>query len=329
MRALPSFALALLAACGSDAVSRNDAGRPAAASVVESSALRPLPTVLDLDPRRVALGRSLFHDTRLSADDTISCASCHDLAHGGVDGFRTSIGIDGAVGPINAPTVFNSGLNFRQFWDGRAETLEAQVDGPTHAPAEMGSSWPEILGKLARDDDYPGRFGAIYADGITAANVRDAIATFERSLVTPNAPFDRFLRGDSSAMSEPARDGYRMFVEYGCASCHQGANVGGNMFQRFGVMGDYFADRGGETDVDLGRYRVTHDERDRHVFRVPSLRNVARTAPYFHDGTADTLPDAVRVMALYQLGRELDDSEIAALVAFLESLTGELDGRPL
>jgi cytochrome c peroxidase len=296
---------------------------------LDSSAIQPIPQTVDLDARRVALGDQLFHERRLSADDTLSCSSCHDLHTGGVDGLRSSIGIRGQVGPINAPTVFNSGLHFRQFWDGRALTLEDQVNGPTHAPGEMGSSWEQILGKLGADPDYVASFAAIYPDGITAANVRDAIATFERSLITPDSAFDRYLRGEASALSEDARRGYRMFTEYGCASCHQGVGMGGNMFQRFGVMGDYFADRGNVTDTDMGRFNVTHRDEDRHVFRVPSLRNIARTAPYFHDGSAPDLARAVRTMAHYQLGRELDDGEVVALVAFLESLTGRYRGAPL
>jgi cytochrome c peroxidase len=181
-----------------------------------------------------------------------------------------------------------------------------------------------IVAAVASDPAYVRDFAADYPDGITPDNVRNAIATFERSLVTVDAPFDRWQRGEAAAIGAEARAGYAMFLDYGCASCHQGVGIGGNMYQRLGIMGDYFADRGSETTVDQGRYDVTHLEEDRHVFRVPSLRNVAATAPYFHDGSAGDLSSAVRTMGHYQLGRDLDPSEIEALVAFLESLTGVL-----
>jgi cytochrome c peroxidase len=299
-----------------------------AAETSDTSIVRPLPPAPPVDPRRAALGRKLFSDRRLSGDGTLSCASCHALDAGGADGRRRSVGVGGAVGLVNAPTVFNAAFNFRQFWDGRAATLEEQADGPITSPREMGGVWAEILAALARDDEVARGFSAAYPSGLSAANVRDAIATFEHTLVTPNSPFDRYLRGERGALGEQAERGYRLFVEYGCVSCHQGAGLGGNMYQRLGVMGDYFADRGGVTEADYGRYNATGREEDRFVFKVPSLRNVALTAPYFHDGAATTLDEAVRVMARYQLARSLDDGEAAALVAFLGSLTGERVGAP-
>lgn len=288
--------------------------------------VEPLPTDKPWDTRKVALGKRLFHDKQLSHDNTIACASCHSLDKGGTDNLPHSIGIGGAVGGINAPTVLNCGLNFKQFWNGRADTLEDQVNGPTHHPKEMGSNWKEILGKLQSDPTYPAEFSALYPDGIQAQNVRDAIATFERSLITVNSPFDRYLRGDKFALSDDARIGYRLFKTYGCASCHQGANIGGNMYQHMGVMKDYFAKRGELTDADYGRYMVTHKESDRFIFRVPSLRNIAKTTPYFHNGSASSLPEAIEVMAKYQLGRYIEPHEVKQLTAFLESLTGEVEG---
>lgn len=289
-----------------------------------SEPVTPLPEAIPLDARRVALGRRLFHDVRLSHDDTIACASCHALDKGGTDQAARSTGIGGAKGGINSPSVLNSGLNFVQFWNGRAETLEDQVEGPTHHPKEMGSNWKEIQGKLRADEGYVREFAAVYPDGIQPAHIKDAIATFERSLVTPHSRFDRYLRGNAAALSEQEKRGYRLFNDYGCVSCHQGVNLGSNLYQRFGVMADYFADRGGEvTEDDLGRFGVTKEERDRHVFRVPSLRNIALTAPYFHDGSAATLPQAVGVMAKYQLGRFMEPDEVISIVSFLEALTGD------
>lgn len=283
---------------------------------------QPLPLSLPLKPNKVALGKRLFHDVRLSKDDSVSCASCHDLKGGGVDNRVRSVGVNGGVGGINAPTVFNSGFNFVQFWDGRAPTLEAQVDGPVNHPLEMASNWGQVLEKLRHDEDYRVRFQDAYQDGITSDNVKDAIATFERSLITLDSPFDRYLRGDKTALDAPALRGWQLFQSYGCVSCHQGSNLGGNFYERMGLMGDYFGDRGNPTEADNGRYNVTHDEADRHYFRVPPLRNVAFTYPYFHDGSALTLHDSVRTMAKYQLGRVMPDDDVEAIVAFLISLTG-------
>lgn len=291
--------------------------------------IQPIAADAKLDARKVALGDRLFHDKRLSKDNSLSCASCHNLARGGVDGLASSIGIGGAKGPINAPTVFNSSLNFRQFWDGRASNLEEQAAGPVHNPLEMGSNWAEVLAKLAQDDALIQQMKAAYPDGLQAKNIQDSIAVFERSLVTPNARFDKYLKGDKSALSSDELKGYQLFKAYGCVACHQGVNVGGNMFQTFGVMGDYFAKRGGVTAADLGRYNVTKNEADKHVFKVPSLRNVALTAPYFHDGSAKTLPDAVDVMFRYQLGRPASAQDKELIVKFLHTLTGEHKGKSL
>lgn len=283
----------------------------------------PLPDLPDLDPRKVQLGEQLFHDARLSADNTISCATCHDLMHGGADGLQKPVGIKGQEGAINTPTVFNSAYNFSQFWDGRAQDLKEQAAGPVHNPTEMGSNWPEVVVKLDQDPKIQAAFRDLYPDGITGDNITDAIATFERTLVTVDSPFDRFLRGDDTAITAEAKQGYELFQSYGCAACHQGLNVGGNMYQTMGTMGDYFGDRGDVEDSDLGRFHVTGKEQDRHVFKVPSLRMVANTAPYFHDGQAETLEQAVELMARYQLGREIAPEDLGPIVAFLRSLAGE------
>ena len=285
--------------------------------------LKPLPETIDVDPEKVALGRALFHDPRLSKDNTTACVSCHDLVNGGDDGRRVSVGVEGREGPINAPTVFNAGLNFRQFWDGRARNLEQQIDGPVQAPAELGSLWPEVLAKLHAHEDYAARFRALYPDGINRNNVKDALAEFMRSLITPNGRFDRWLKGDTDALSLEEKRGYALFKHYGCVSCHQGANVGGNMFQVFGVLNEYFRRRGDITDADFGRYNITGNPADRHAFKVPSLRMAALTAPYLHDGSAETLRDAVDAMFEFQLGREAPDADKDAIVAFLKTLPGE------
>lgn len=289
----------------------------------------PLPLVLSLDSRKVALGGRLFNDPRLSGDGSVACAHCHNLDTGGVDRMPHSRGVGGKEGGINAPTVFNSGFNFRQFWDGRAETLEDQIDGPLHNPVEMAGTWPQALAAIAQDQQYNTAFKAIYDDGIEAHNVKDAIATFERSLITPNSRFDRFLRGDQTALNEDEQAGYNLFKQIGCTSCHQGLNIGGNLYQKLGIMEDYFALRGHITETDLGRFNVTKLEQDRYFFKVPTLRNVALTPPYLHDGSAPTLEEVVQVMARFQLGQKLKAADVAKIVAFLRTLTGEYSGKPL
>jgi cytochrome c peroxidase len=291
--------------------------------------ITPIPPSLALDPQRVALGEQLFHDVRLSHDNTRACATCHPLQHAGVDGRPRAITAHGTLHPRNTPTIFNVGLNAAFNWDGIANTLEAHAEIVLLHPSLMNTTWPQLLAKLQADADYVTRFNAGYAGGLTPANVLDALASFERSLLTPNARFDRYLRGELHALTAPEQEGYRLFKSYGCVACHQGMNIGGNMYQKFGV----FEETGGVGSpaalVDFGRYAVTKVPRDQSVFRVPSLRNVAVTAPYFHDGRAPTLEAAVETMARVQLGRIITPGEIGLIVQFLHTLTGEYHGRPV
>lgn len=286
------------------------------------AALKPLPK-FQVNAAEAELGRKLYHDKGLSGDGTVACASCHSLETAGVDAKDRSTGIGGQRGSVNAPTVLNASLNLVQFWDGRAATLEDQAGAPLLNPKEMGSTWPKIVGYLGKDDALKAEFEKVYGEGPTPQNVKAAIATFERTLLTPNSPFDRYLEGDESALDAEQKKGYGLFKSFGCVSCHQGAGVGGNMYQKLGVMGDYFKDRGHPTDADNGRFNVTKREEDRHVFKVPSLRNVVLTAPYFHDGETTTLPQAIEVMANYQLGRPIGPDELRPIARFLESLTGD------
>lgn len=282
--------------------------------------IRPLPTTLELNQQKVALGAKLFHDTRLSGDNSISCASCHNLSNGGDDDSITATGVGGVKGPINSPTVLNSGFNFLQFWNGRATSLKKQAAGPVHNPIEMASNWEEVIGKIGDDVEYINAFQEIYGEQMSGDHITDSIAEFERSLLT-YSPFDKYLRGDKSAVSQQAQHGYGLFKKYGCVSCHQGVGVGGNLFQRFGALVSYYQDKEVK-DVDYGRAEVTKNSEDMHVFKVPSLRNVARTAPYFHNGSADKLEDAIQTMAQLQLGRTIPAQDIASIKAFLESLSG-------
>jgi cytochrome c peroxidase len=295
------------------------------------AAVLPLPPVPALSAQKIALGKRLFFEKRLSHDNTLACDGCHDFARGGGDDLPVAIGVGGKQGRVNTPTVFNASLNFAQFWDGRAASLEEQAAGPVHNPVEMASNWGEAVPKLSMDKGYREAFQQIYPQGITGETIVDAIATYEQTLITPDSPFDRFLRGDQSALNQQERTGYQRFLDYGCASCHQGALLGGNMYQRFGVMGSYFKDRRTDKSTlpDMGRFNVTGREEDRYVFKVPGLRNVAVTAPYFHDGSVASLDEAVIIMARYQLGRELSAPDVLAISAFLRSLTGEWEGKPL
>ena len=291
--------------------------------------LKPLPAAPKQNPLRVELGRQLFNEPRLSVNGSISCSSCHQLENGGADKLAFSIGFAGLPVAINTPSVFNASLNFRQFWNGRADTLEAQIHEVVQSPSEMGSNWQHVVQTLSADPAYQASFANAYPDGVTMTNVQNALATYERTLLSSNSRFDQYLLGDTDILTREEKYGYQRFKEYGCIACHQGVNIGGNMFQKFGVMGDYFQFRGLAVESDLGRYLVTRDEEDRNVFKVPSLRNVAVTAPYFHDGSARTLEDAVDVMFKFQLGRIPSSEDKTLIIKFLKTLTGEWGGKPL
>ena len=296
---------------------------PLKAELLLNEPIRPIPEPEITFPEQVELGRLLFNDVRLSKGAQLSCASCHSLKMGGADGQVVSTGVNSQKGSINSPTVFNSSLNFRQFWNGRAENLMEQVDGPIVNPKEMNFSWQQAIDIISQDPFYVERFKQAYADGLTILNMRKAIVKYEESLLTPNSRFDQYLRGNRQAITDDELKGYTFFKQYGCVSCHQGVAVGGNLYQKFGVLGDYFADRGNLTEADLGRFQVTNKERDRFVFKVPSLRNVELTAPYFHDGSQDQLENAVSVMMKYQLGRIPKENDIQLIAKFLKTLTGQ------
>jgi cytochrome c peroxidase len=289
----------------------------------------PLPLPPFEDTAKVALGERLFHDVRLSHHEAMACATCHPLTRGGADGLSHTVPATGSPLLRNTPTVFNVAFNFAYNWDGAIPTLEAQAERALLNPVGMQTTWAELLTTLRADPGYVMAFRTAYPDGLTRANVLDALVTYERSLITPNARFDRYLRGDREALTAEEQRGYQLFKAYGCIACHQGVNVGGNLFQKFGIFQDPVAPRRPGAAADLGRFLVTGAARDREVFRVPSLRNVALTAPYFHDGRAPTLEHAVITMARVQLGRTLTGEESGVIVQFLHSLTGEYQGRSL
>jgi cytochrome c peroxidase len=272
-------------------------------------------------PARVVLGRMLYYDARLSIDYTVSCNSCHPLDAYGVDHRPTSLGVKGQTGSRNAPTVYNAAGHLAQFWDGRAPTVEEQAKGPILNPVEMGM--PDaalVIDRLAAAPEYRAAFAAAFpgeAEPVTYDNVGRAIGAFERGLVTPSR-WDAFLGGDRGALTPAEQDGLATFVALNCTACHRGPYVGGEMFQTAGLVEPW------PEQSDSGRYGVTQRRGDMLAFKVPSLRNIERTAPYFHNGRVATLDEAVRRMARYQLGRELRDAEIGAVVAWLRSLTGTI-----
>ncbi|MBX2809575.1 MAG: cytochrome C biogenesis protein CcsA [Cellvibrionaceae bacterium] len=284
--------------------------------------ISPIPDFLPHDPVKAALGRRLFSDVRLSKDDTLSCESCHFLDRAGVDFLDKSVGINEQVAKRNSPTVFNIGLNFRQLWDGRAETLEQQVMMVVTNPKVMGmDSWDAVVAKISAIGTYQQAFEEAYGEPVNAENIQHAISEYERTLLTPNSPFDRFLKGDKNAISQEAKLGYQYFKAYGCVSCHQGANVGGNLFQKMGVLKDI--NLRADLSTDLGRYSITGNEWDKRVFKVPSLRLVTLTPPYFHDGSVSTLSEAIDIMIEFQLGRQVPSGHKDAIIEFLKTLPGE------
>ena len=293
--------------------------------------IRPIDLSLPYDEAKAKLGFKLYHDTRLSVDNTVSCASCHGLNSAGVDNKQYSEGVEGKLGGVNAPTVYNAVYNFVQFWDGRAATLADQAAGPPVNPVEMASpNFEAIVEKLNADKEFVAEFKAVYPEGISQATITDAIEQFERTLITPNSRFDKYLRGDNEALTAEELKGYELFKKYNCATCHVGKNLGGESYELMGLRNHYFEARGLElTEEDNGRFKQTGVERDRHRFKVPGLRNVVLTWPYFHDGTRTSLKEAVCDMGTYQSDVTIPDEEEDLIVAFLHTLTGEYQGKVL
>lgn len=283
----------------------------------------PLPDRIVYRGPQVVLGEALFRDTRLSADGSLSCVSCHDVASGGDDGLPIATAIAGTRADFNTPTVLNSRHNLLHFWRGEGDGDGSATTILEHGGRLMGSSPMLMSLRLEQDVELLRRFNAAFPDGLTEATIAAALEAYLATLDTPDSPFDRYLQGERDALTIRERQGFRLFREIGCAACHQGRNLGGNMVQRLGIFEDYFSDGDGHDQADLGRQSLTGREEDRHVFRVPSLRNVARTAPYFHDGSIADLRIAVRIMARYQLGRRLSEEDSERLVAFLETLSAE------
>ncbi|MFC5079851.1 Cytochrome c551 peroxidase precursor [Vibrio thalassae] len=281
--------------------------------------IKVIEPIVGLDQQKVELGKALWFEPRLSASNTISCNSCHNVATGGVDNLPSSIGHKWAIGPINSPTVLNSDLNFVQFWNGRAKDLQEQAAGPIENPLEMAFTHDLAIGTLQSIPQYRQWFESAYGSkSFTINEVTDAIATFEKTLRTPNAAFDQWLKGDDSALTKEQVEGYALFKQKGCTACHSGPLAGGQMYQKMGLVKTFNTD-----NPDIGRAAVTGKDFDKYVFKVPTLRNIELTYPYFHDGSVWDLQEAVEVMADIQLGQPLTKDESKKITAFLRSLTGE------
>lgn len=281
--------------------------------------IQPVEPAKVTNPEKVELGKMLFFEPRLSKSGAISCNSCHNLATGGVDNQVSSLGHKWKVGPINSPTVLNSSLNFVQFWDGRAKDLKEQAAGPIANPLEMAFTHNLAVETLHTLPGYRTRFSAVYGkDNFGIDEVTDAIAAFEETLVTPNAPFDRWLKGDSKALTAQQLKGYELFKAEGCTACHNGVAIGGNSYQKMGLVKSYKTDNPAQ-----GRGAVTGEKQFIGWFKVPTLRNIELTYPYFHDGAVWDLKEAVQIMADIQLGQRLTDQEAEDMTAYLKSLTGE------
>lgn len=306
-RALAGLVL-LIASGGSTHTA--DPPRPAMQLSADQEPITPIPQPPAADPRKLALGERLFEDRRLSRDGTRACSFCHDTRTNGADGNRRDLALDGSELPFNTGTIFNAALSFRLGWAGNFRILEAEAEATLENPAIMGTRVDDVVRRLSADRGVAHQFDEAYGHGPDRESLLDAIATYERSLVTPGSRFDRWLGGDAAALSSEERNGYRLFKTLGCISCHQGANVGGNLFERHGIFHPLASPKP-------------------EILRVPSLRNVATTPPYFHDGSAPTLGDAVRRMGRAQLDQTLSDQQIEAIVAFLNTLTGTYRGHPV
>ncbi len=291
----------------------------AGAEAIRKEPIAPLPQHVEVDPKKAELGKKLWFDPRLSKSGFISCNSCHNLSMGGSDNLPTSIGHKWQEGPINSPTVLNASLNFVQFWDGRAETLKEQAGGPIENPKEMASNHDLVVNVIASIPEYVEEFKEAYGDDeVNIDKITDAIATFEKTLITPNSRFDQWLRGDDDAITAYEREGYEIFRNSGCVACHHGEGIGGSSFQKMGLLEEY------ETEnLAQGLADFTGKDSDRMFFKVPTLRNIELTYPYFHDGAVNTMEEATEIMGRLQLGRDFTEEEVDKIVAFYRTLTGE------
>lgn len=277
-----------------------------------------------IQQEKLNLGKQLYTDTLFSKDLSHACYSCHSLKKAGTDRLPRYIGLNKKEGTINTPTVLNASFNFRQFWDGRAKTLKEVIEDHLKDNTVFANNWSTVIQRIKENAFLADSFKKIYKEGITANTIKDALTVYLESLVTTDSAFDKYLKGDQSALSDDQKKGYRLFKYYGCITCHQGMNAGGNLLQKMGIYQDYFAKKPTIAKSDLGYFNYTGKEEDKYVFKIPTLRNVALTAPYLHDGSVNTLADVVQMMAIYEVGQPIPAHEVPYIVKFLESLSGKL-----
>ncbi len=290
-----------------------------------SKTIQALPKKIEYDREKALLGKKLYFDPILSKDNTISCASCHNLKTAGVDNLQFSFGIKGQKGIVNTPTVLNAIFNFRQMWDGRAKDLVHQVQFPLTNQKEMGNNFENLI-KVLKNSTYNEKFKKLYKDGITKKNIGDALEEFQKTLITPS-PFDEYLRGNKNAITTNQKKGYELFMKKGCISCHNGINIGGGLYTQFGLSDDSVLDKNIDENVynpDLGLYNRTKNDFDKFYFKVPTLRNIALTYPYLHHGRIKTLSEAINEIAKAQLGLNLTKEEIFLIEEFFKSLSGKV-----
>lgn len=290
----------------------------------QNSAILPIPANKQSAPNEIQLGRILYNEKLFSKDNSLSCNSCHILKRGGADNLPKYIGLNKTVGLLNTPTVLNASLNFRQFWNGRAKTFGDVVTDHLQDPTVFDNSWQTVISRIKEKPELVTLFNEAYRRDISEHTIKKSLTAYLNTLSTPQSAFDRYLAGDPSALEVDAKKGYEKFISYGCITCHQGPGVGGNLYQKMGVYKDYFATKATITKADLGLYNVTKKEEDKYVFKVPSLRNVTLTAPYLHDGSAQTLEEVISLMGIYQVGQTVQPFDVPLIVKFLHSLTGKL-----
>lgn len=329
------IAMTLVVGCSSPQPKEKKSGiEPATVLQTAKNLYQPLPNeavnpVNKVTPEKVLLGKTLYHDNRLSLNNTQSCNTCHNVATYGVDNKATSPGDNGIPGTRNSPTTFNAALHFLQFWDGRMKDVEEQAGGPVMNPAEMNMPGEkEVIARLSKNEGYVKLFEAAYPEDkqpVSFTNMKNAIGAFERTLLTPGK-FDKFLLGDLTALNEQEINGLNAFIETGCTACHMGPLLGGNMFQKYPLFGTHKELTNSDVD-DSGKMDFTKNEADKYMFKVPSLRNVAETWPYLHDGSVKELDKTVKIMAKAQLNKELTPEKTAEITAFLHTLSGEISAE--
>lgn len=289
----------------------------------EENAIFPLPNPPSSTDEKTKLGALLYRETVFSDNYSLSCNSCHSLQKNGIDQLATYVGLGDKKGNINTPTILNSKLNFRQFWNGRAKNFSEVIEDHIASKTVFSTSWPIILKRLSSNDTYIDLFKRNFQNGeINAANVKDALISFLNNLVTPKSSFDRYLNGDENAITNESKKGFNLFKQYGCITCHQGPNLGGNLYQKLGIYKDYYLPTE-DNPVNLGLYIVTKDPNDKFVFKVPTLRNITLTAPYLHDGSIQTIEEMIKIMGTYQIGQTIPDDDVKSIVKFLETLNGQ------